>query len=195
MKKVLAMSHIVDLEYKGKLIRLYMREKLGKHQAPYVIAKQADGNEIHIRIETLDTYDDTGFDNKVLSFVKKWMVGNKSKLMGIWRTMKEVGRAPKLSPKHQIIKALVHHVVEIKTTENLLMALRLENGDIRIADFKKIIPKNPALEILKDPKIFKRAKVFGSGIRWEKEDIDLEVNDVLEFSKPIDLKKLMSTYE
>jgi len=62
------MSHIVDLDYKGKLIRLFMRETLGKHQAPYVIAKQPDNSEIHIILKTLETYDDTGFDTRIFEF-------------------------------------------------------------------------------------------------------------------------------
>jgi hypothetical protein len=191
MKTITAMSHIVDLQYKGKLIKLYMREKLGKHQAPYVVARQEDNKEIHIRLETLETYDDTGFDSKLLKFVKKWMSENNTKLLAAWQVMKKTGKAPKLAQIRQQIKSWIRRVKELRTNKDLLMVLRLDDGDIRIVDFNRIIPKNPALEVLLNPKVFMKAEAFGSGIRWEKVDIDLEVDDILEFSKPVNLKSLL----
>ena len=193
MNTITAMSHIVDLDYKGKRIRLFMREKLGRHQAPYVIAKQPDNAEIHIILKTMETCDDTGFDTRILNFVKKWIKTHEDRLLATWATMKKTGKAPKIFQSKQIIKSWIRHVAELRTNAELVMILRMEDGEIRIVDFKKIIPKNPALAILKDPKTFMKAEAFGSGVRWEKVDIDLEVNDILEFSKPVNLKKLMET--
>lgn len=192
MPVVTAMSHIVDLEYKGKIIQIFMREKLGKHRAPYILARQPDNKEIHIRIQTLDTYDDTGFDSKCLKFVKKWMQEHKTKLMATWQTMKQTGKAPKIKEIQRVIKSWVRHVKELRTNKELLMVLRLDDGDIRMVDFKRIIPKNPALEVLRNPRVFMKAQAAGSGVRWESVDIDLEVDDILEFSKPVALKSLLS---
>jgi hypothetical protein len=60
--------------------------------------------------------------------------------------------------------------------------------EARIVDFAKIITKNSALHELKDPKVLKKAKIFGTALRWEDQDLDIEAADLYEVSFPVETK-------
>ena len=84
----------------------------------------------------------------------------------------------------------VKRIKELRTSKNLLMAIRFEDNEIRIVDFKDIIGLNSAFDPLNDPKIFVQAEPDGSGVRWEIIDIDIEAADLYEISHPVDINDL-----
>lgn len=81
----------------------------------------------------------------------------------------------------------VRRVTHLKVIYDLKMLL-LFDGDnqARSVDFSKIIPSNPSLTELTDPSLFKKAKIFGSAVRWEDLDIDIEAADLYEVSVTLD---------
>lgn len=86
----------------------------------------------------------------------------------------------------------IKRIKEIKVNKNLLMLIRFEDNEIRIIDFKNIIPENPAFAPLKKPSIFMQAKAdfLASAVRWDNIDIDMEASALYECSDPIDLKRI-----
>jgi hypothetical protein len=73
----------------------------------------------------------------------------------------------------------VKRVIHLKVIDDLKMMLYFDgDNQARIVDFSKIILSHPSLMALKDPSILKKAKIFGSALRWEDQDIDLEAADL-----------------
>jgi hypothetical protein len=195
MGYVIAMSKIATLKSRNKNIDIFIRERKGKHNAPYIIARQPDMCDIHIRIDTFETFDDTGFKRIHLKDVFAWMSAYSEELKISWKNGK-AGKAtevPTIMPKPKVISTFtVRRVREIKTDQNFNMAMRMDTGEIRVINFlKDVIPKNKAFDVLRDPKVFMKAKAEGSGIRWEKQDIDIEVADLYDISKPLKLSMIL----
>jgi hypothetical protein len=83
----------------------------------------------------------------------------------------------------------VRRVKELKTFERLLMLIRFENDEIRLINFRKIIPENPAFEPLLKPSIFMTAEAdyLASGVRWDVIDIDMEAAALYDDSEAVGL--------
>jgi len=176
------MSKVYTLKTKKRQeISIYIRERKGKHHAPYVFAKQPDRAEVHVRIDTLESYDNTGFDPDNLKELVQFI-----KVFGclFWE-------ASKSGPATQITANFVRRVKEIATNSKLQMVMRMDDGEIRFVDFAKIIPMNSAFSVLKDPAIFQLAEADGSGVRWEAANIDVDVSELYDDSEPVDLKTLL----
>lgn len=191
---VTAMSKIATLSYKNKDIEVWIREKRGKHSAPYVVVTQRGGLEAHIQIKDFKVSDNTGIQNDTLKYVMKWMKAYQEDLLESWKAAGKGGKAIRVSPLLPKVRGSfkVRRVKEFRTNKDLLMVIRFENNEIRVVDFKSIIPENPYFEPLRDYKVFKRARAdyLDSGIYWDCLDIDMEVAALYEASDPVDLKTL-----
>jgi len=190
MHRITAMSKISTLTTsKGQDISVYIRERKGGHGAPYILAKQPDTATIHVRIDNLKTATYN------LKYLLKWMQAYKKELLDSWKSSSKGGKAltvPSKMPKPTATSTLrITKIKEIKTNKNLFMAIRFENNEIRIVDFKTdFIPFNTAFKVLQDPKIFMQAKAEKSGVRWEEADIDIEGTELYDYSQPVDLTDL-----
>jgi len=200
MKTIDGMSKIATLlTPKGQYIGISIRERKGKHNAPYLVAKQQDGKTVHVQIQEnkkkdFDTFDNEGVTSDNLKYIKKWVKAYNKELLEAWEAAK-LGKAlavPNVLPKLSTIKGAfkVKRIKELKTNKNLLMAIRFEDNEIRVVDFRDVIPHNAAFEDLKNPRIFMLAEADNSAVRWEKLDIDIEAADLYEISHPIDLDDL-----
>lgn len=193
MFNVLGMSKISTIKYKTTCIDIWLRERKGKHLAPYVVAVLPDGNEAHIQIKTQKVQDNTGIKNDILNYIKKWIKFYNVELLNSWESSK-IGKSlkvPSVIPKST--KAFkVRRIKELKTSKKLLMLIRFENDEIRVVDFHKIIEENPAFAPLKKPNIFIQAKAnyLGSAVRWDVLDIDMEAASLYDDSEPVDLSIL-----
>lgn len=126
--------------------------------------------------------------------IKKWVKAYHDELLEAWEAAK-LGKAlavPNVLPKVSAIKGAfkVKKIKELKTNKNLLMVIRFEDNEIRVVDFRDVIPHNTAFEDLKNPRIFMLAEADNSAVRWEKLDIDIEAADLYEISHPIALDDL-----
>ena len=192
--KITGMSKIATLKTpKGQIIKISIREKLGSHAAPYIVAEQSDGKTMHIQIKNLKIDDDDGITSYNKNYVIRWIKAYQTELLESWKTAKK-GKAtsvPNLLPKPTSTSSFkVMRIKEIRTNKNLLMAIRFENGEIRIVDFNDIIPLNTAFEPLKKPSVFIQAEAQKSAVRWENIDIDIEAAELYDVSHPIDLVRL-----
>jgi len=195
MPTILAMSEIAAIKIKGKSYRVYIRERKGRHQAPYIVLKAPDNLTVHIHIDTGEFFDNDGLKLGIIKEAQSWVKENKEDLMLSWKASdKKALRVP-------IAKGLaegtfkVRRVKEIKTTSALLMLMRMDDGEIRVVDFKKIIPENESFKPLKNPRVFMQAEADGSGIRWESLDIDMEVASLYDDSDPVDLTRLAKSWK
>ena len=192
--KIIGMSKITTLTYKNKNISIWLREKKGRHLAPYVVAVQSDGKEAHIQIKNQKIDDNNGINTDVLKYIIKWVIAYQDELPEAWELSKK-GRAPRVPqtmPKEVSSTFKVKRVKELRTNRNLLMLIRFEDNEIRVVDFKSIIPENPAFAPLKKPSIFMQAEAdhMASGVRWDVIDIDMEAASLYESSDPVDLNKI-----
>ena len=194
MKTITGMSKIATLKTpKGQIIKIVIREKLGGHTAPYIVAEQADGKTIHIQIKNLKINDDDGVSIYNKKYVIRWMSAYQTELLDSWKEARK-GKAvavPGILPKSTTTSSFkVMRIKELRTNKNLLMAIRFESGEIRVVDFKDIIPLNTAFEPLKKPSVFMQAEAQRSAVRWENIDVDIEAADLYNVSHPVDLASL-----
>lgn len=87
----------------------------------------------------------------------------------------------------------IRKITEVRTTANLMMLLRFETGEIRLIDFKTIIPLNTSFEDLKNPTVFMQAESQKTAVRWEDINIDIAASDLYEVSHPVDLESIKIT--
>lgn len=187
------MSKISTLTYKNKNIIIWLREKKGKHLSPYIVATQTDGSEAHIQIKSQKVDDNTGIKPDVLKYIVKWVKAYQDELLESWGAAKKgkALRVPQTLPKITV-SFKVRRIKEIRVNKNLLMAIRFDNDEIRVVDFKSIIPENPAFYPLKKPSIFTQAQAdhMASAVRWDVIDIDMEAAALYDCSDPVDLEKI-----
>ena len=183
---------------KGQYLRISIRERKGKHGAPYLVAEQQDGMNVHIRLQEndkkdFDVYDNDGVTSDNIKYIKKWMKAYHEELLESWEAAKE-GKAvavPSILPKRKSTGMFkVKRIKELRTNKNLFMAIRFEDNEIRIVDFRDVIPFNTAFAKLKNPKIFMQAEAQNSAVRWEILDVDIEAADLYEISHPVDIDDL-----
>jgi len=186
MHEVTAMSKVATLQYKKQPIYVFIREKLGKHGAPYIVIKLPDRTEAHIALKDGKIFDSTITRMDIINFVKEWIGAYFDELMASWEAAKK-GKAlavPSDMPKAVESEFKVRKVQEVKVgTKPLTLVLTFETGETRLVDFAKdVIPQNSAFHCLSDPNIFKEAKADGSAVVWESADIDIEAADLYEVS-------------
>jgi hypothetical protein len=188
--QITGMSKISTLRYKNKDIEIWLREKKGRHNAPYIVAIQPDGSEAHIQIKNQKIDDNTGIKSDVLKYITKWVQTYQEELLQSWDATKagKALRVPHTLPK-TTSSFKVKRIKEIKTNRNLLMLIRFEDNEIRLVDFNNIIPENPAFEPLLKPSVFMQAKAnyMASAVRWDNIDIDMEATTLYEDSDPVNL--------
>jgi len=188
MQSIVAMSKIATLRYKNKDIDIFIRERLGKHGAPYIVMIMPDSTEAHMTIEDQKIFDNSIKGADVISYVQEWVVAHHAELLRSWEAAK-AGKALKvpsdvLKPKSESAFQ-VRKIRSLTATDDLVMTIIYQDGEIRIVDFKKdVIPKNDALKVLQDPTVFKTAKAQNSAVVWESVDIDIEASDLYDISKP-----------
>jgi len=184
---------------KGQYIVISIRERKGKHNAPYLVAKQQDGKTVHVSIQEnkkndFDTFDNDGVTNYNLKYIKKWIKAYCKELLQAWGEARfgKASAIPNVLPKMNTSKSSfkVKKIKELKTNKNLLMAIRFEDNEIRVVDFRDVIPYNAAFEALKNPRMFILAEADKSAVRWEELDIDIEAAELYEISHPVDLNDL-----
>lgn len=188
------MSKIATLTYRYKNISIWLREKKGRHLAPYVVAIQSDGKEAHIQIKNKKVSDNNGVAPAILKYIIKWITAYQDELLEAWELSKKgkAPRVPQVMPKNVSSTFSIRKIKEIKTNRNLIMLIRFEDNEIRVIDFESIIPENPAFAPLKKPSIFMQAEAdyMSSGVHWEVIDIDMEAAALYDSSDPIDLSKI-----
>ena len=193
MHKITGMSKISTLSYKNRNIEIWLREKKGRHQAPYIVAVMPDGSEAHIQIKNKEIRDNTGIKLDVLKFITKWIAAYQDELLESWSATKsgKALRVPQSLPK-ATSSFKIKRVKELRTNKNLMMVIRFEDNEIRVIDFRNIIPENPAFAPLKKPSVFMQAKAgfLASGVQWDNIDIDMEAAALYECSDPVDLRDL-----
>jgi hypothetical protein len=190
MFRIQGMSKISTLKYKNQMIDIWVREKKGKHLAPYIVAVLPNGNEVHIQIKNRKIHDNTGVSTDIIKYILKWVLLHQDELLESWEAAKKgkaitvPGTLPKTTKSFK-----VRRVKEIKTSKRLLMLIRFENDEIRLIDFRKIIPENPAFKPLLKPSIFMTAEAdyLASGVRWDAIDIDMEAAALYDDSEAVDL--------
>ena len=187
MQSIVAMSKIATLRYKNKDIDIFIRERLGKHGAPYIVMIMPDSSEAHMTIEDQKIFDNSIKGAEAIAYVKEWVITHHAELLRSWEAAK-TGKALKVpsDPKPKSESAFqVRKIKALTTTEDLIMHITYSDGEVRIVDFKKdVIPKNDALKVLQDPTVFKTAKAQNSAVIWESVDIDIEAADLYDISKP-----------
>lgn len=195
MQAVVAMSKIATLNYKKNTISVFIREKLGKHGAPYIVIELPDATEAHITLKDKKVHDSSITKADILTFVKKWIDAYAVELEASWnaaRTGKalpvpsEMPRKEKPKKKKTESALRVCKIKQIRTTPQLHMVIQFDTGESRFVDFKKdVIPTNSSFGVLKDPKVFMLAKAHKSSVVWEEADIDIEATDLYDASTPI----------
>jgi len=194
MKTITSMSKIATLKTpKGQTIKVSIREKLGGHSAPYIVAEQSDGKTIHIQIKDFKVDDDDGVTAYNKKYIMRWVKEYQVELLESWKKARR-GRAtsvPNVVPKPSTSSFKVMRIKEIRTNKNLLMAIRFENNEIRFVDFKNIIPLNSAFNEFKKPSIFMQAEAQKSAVRWECVNVDIEAADLYRVSHPVELIDLV----
>jgi hypothetical protein len=206
MFKIDAMSKISTLQYKNKTIDVSIREKLGKHGAPYIVIHLQDGTEAHITIKEKEVFDSTIKKADIINFVKSWIDAYYNELEVSWKaalkgkalkvpsTMPkpiEEKKLKKKKTKSTISTFKVRKIKELRTNKNLQMIIRFDNNEIRLVDFKKdVIPYNTAFKVLTNPKKFMTAKPYGSAVLWEEDDIDIEASDLYNVSYAVELPNI-----
>lgn len=179
MNTATAMSKIADIRIKGRVFKVYINEKKGRHRAPYVLIIGPDKKEIHIRIDNQDVYDNS--DNMKSSETTEFQ----KELMESWESAK-AGKAAKVLSGYRSMR-----VSEIAMDDKLNMILRMESGEIRILNFKKIANEREVFKPLLNPRVFKQAEAMGSMVHWESIDISMEVEALYDESKSVDIKKFL----
>ena len=190
------MSKIATLTFKNQTIDVKLREKKGRHHAPYVVVFLKDKTQAHITIQDQEVYDSSIKKADIINYVKLWVKTYKDDLLKSWESAKK-GRAlevpnelppRKLSKKSEAKLQKVMKIKEIKTGKNLKMLIRFENGEIRVIDFKRdVIPTNTAFKVLSDPTIFMQAESDITGVAWECVNLDIEAADLYDDSAAVDL--------
>lgn len=190
---ITGMSKVSTLTYRNKNIQIWLREKRGKHLSPYIVAIQPDGKEAHIQIKNQKINDNTGIKADVIKYVTKWIQAYQKELLESWEAAKKgkALRVPQTLPK-VTSSFKVKRIKELRVSKNLIMVIRFEDNEIRVIDFKNVIPENLAFTPLKKPSIFMQAKAdpMASAVRWDNIDIDMEASALYECSDPIDLEKI-----
>lgn len=211
MYRIEAMSKISTLHHKNKPIDVFIRERLGGHKAPYIVIELQDGSEAHLRIKDKKVFDSSIKKSDIITFVQSWIDAYMVELLASWeaalkgkalpvpsdmpKIKKDAVKEIKESVKKKSSKKkktessfTVRKIKEIRTNKHFQMAIRFENNEIRVVDFKKdVIPKNKAFDILKNPKIFMTAKAHRSAVVWDSVDIDIEASDLYDISYSVEL--------
>jgi len=181
MSEVVAMSKITTLKYKTQTIDIFIREKLGKHRAPYIVAVLPDGSEAHFAIKDQEVFDSTIKNKKILNHIKAWIQQYESELLISWDNSKK-GKATKVPPK-PVKGFLVKRVTKLEVRDDLKMILWF-GSEARLVDFNKVIASNIAFTELSDPRVLGTVKITGSSLRWEDQDLDIEASDLYDVSTP-----------
>lgn len=207
MHKIEAMSKISTLHHKNKPIDVFIRERLGGHKSPYIVIELQDGSEAHLTIKDKKVFDSSIKKADIIAFVKSWIDAYRAELLASWEAAlqgkallvpSKMPKVEKVQEKKNPVKKrktkssfTVKKIKEIRTNKHLQMAIRFENNEIRVIDFAKdVIPKNKALSVLKNPKVFMTAKAHRSAVVWDSVDIDIEASDLYDISHSVELPNI-----
>ncbi len=91
---------------------------------------------------------------------------------------------------------MYHDVVEIKCRDNFILALTFDDGKSGFLDCKPIIAKGGVFSKLRDPEVFKRARINRElgVVTWD-DDVDIAPETTYSLATNSPLPKWMQTSE